>query len=150
LTTVIYHGKSTCVTEWDFNGTLEMKTTRFGRMQLKIMQVLWEHKDASARQITDLLGRRNPVAHSTVQTLLRKLEDKGAVSHIVKDRTFLYHPLVQRRIVTRNATRDLIERIFGGSTAGLVAHLLKEERIPPEELSQIRELIDQQATGQGK
>src|SRR4051812_10483882 len=119
-----------------------MKQVRMGRMQLRIMKVLWERGFASAREITEALSRERAVAHSTVQTLLRKLEAKGAVRHEVAERTFLFHPAVDSRRVTRAATRDLIERVFGGSAAGLVTHLLKEERIPPEELEAIRNLID--------
>ena len=51
-----------------------MATPRFGRVQLMIMQVLWQKGRASAREITEALNRREPIAHSTVQTLLRKLE----------------------------------------------------------------------------
>src|SRR5215208_2287977 len=122
-----------------------MASTRLGRVQLKIMTVLWERGEATARQITDTLGRKKPIAHSTVQTLLRKLEDKGAVAHRADERTFVFYPLVDARSVTHSATRELIERVFGGSAAGLVAHLLKEERIPEAEMREIRKLIDKKA-----
>jgi BlaI family penicillinase repressor len=120
-----------------------MKQVRLGRMQLRIMKFLWERGSANARQITEALSIEKPVAHSTVQTLLRKLEAKGAVRHEQADRTFVFHPTIDSQSVTRNATRELIERVFGGSAAGLVAHLLKEERIPRKELDAIRQLIDQ-------
>jgi len=119
-----------------------MKHVRMGRMQVRIMKVLWEKQSASAREITDALGLEQAVAHSTVQTLLRKLEAKGAVRHEKIDRTFVFHPTVDRRSVARGATRELLERVFGGSAAGLVAHLLKEEKIPRKELQEIRNLID--------
>ena len=120
-----------------------MPSTRLGRVQLRIMHVLWDRKKASAREITDTLNQSGPpIAHSTVQTLLRKMEEKGAVGHRTEDRTFIYHPLVDAPSVTRSATRDLIERVFGGSAAGLVAYLLKEERIPRSELQELRRLID--------
>ncbi|HXE52659.1 MAG TPA: BlaI/MecI/CopY family transcriptional regulator [Tepidisphaeraceae bacterium] len=120
-----------------------MKHVRLGRVQLRIMKVLWDRGSASARQITDALCTERPVAHSTVQTLLRKLEAKGAVRHEAVERTFVFYPNVDSHSVAQSATRDLVERVFGGSAAGLIAHLLKEERIPPGELNAIRELIDQ-------
>ena len=125
-----------------------MSHPRLGRIQLKIMQVLWEHGSANARQITEALSREKPIAHSTVQTLLRKLEAKGAVRHEVHDRTFVFKPLIDSRSVTRSATRELLERLFGGSASGLVAHLLKEERISQDELQAIRGLIDRHSAGQ--
>jgi BlaI family penicillinase repressor len=116
---------------------------RLGKMQFRIMQVLWSHGEASARQITDKLNlhQKRPVAHSTVQTLLRKLEVKRAVAHREQDRTFFFRPLIDQSHATRNATRDLIDRVFSGSAAGLIAHLLRDENIPPEELQQLRKLL---------
>ena len=58
-----------------------MGETQLGRMQFRIMQVLWDRGRANAREITDALNETEPVAHSTVQTLLRQLEAKGAVGH---------------------------------------------------------------------
>lgn len=117
--------------------------TNLGRVQLKIMRVLWARGKANAREITDALNRQQPIAHSTVQTLLRQLEEKGSVGHEVRDRTFTFFPLVEKQSVTRSATRDLVERLFGGQPAGLVAYLLEEERIEPDQLQELRELIEQ-------
>ena len=126
-----------------------MSKTRMGRVQLRIMRVLWQRGTANAREISDSLNADEPIAHSTVQTLLRKLEGKGSIAHNLDDRTFIYYPLVEEKRVTQSATRELIERAFGGSAAGLVAYLLREERIPPRELQAIRTLINEKAARRG-
>jgi BlaI family penicillinase repressor len=126
-----------------------MSKTKLGRVQLKIMRVLWERGRATAREITDALNEEEFTAHSTVQTLLRKLEEKGSVRHDVDDRTFVFYPLVEEKSVARNATRELIERVFGGQAAGLVAYLLKEEKIPRKELQALRQLIDEKTSKRG-
>lgn len=119
-----------------------MSRLRFGPVQLRIMQVLWEKKRTNAREITDALNRIEPIAHSTVQTLLRKLEQKGAVAHDIDDRTFIFYTLVDAEKVKHNGLRDLIDRMFAGSPEGLVSHLIKHEKFSPEELKNIRELIN--------
>jgi BlaI family penicillinase repressor len=118
---------------------------RLGKMQFLIMQVLWTSREASARQITDELNasQKRPIAHSTIQTLLRKLEAKRAVAHREHDRTFIFRPLIEQEHATRSAARDLIDRAFAGSAAGLIAHLLREEKIPAAELQQLRKLLNQ-------
>jgi BlaI family transcriptional regulator, penicillinase repressor len=116
---------------------------RLGKVQLQIMQILWRDGRATARQITEELAREKPVALSTVQTLLRKLETKGAITHEVQDRTFIFWPLYLQSEVTETATRDLLTRLFNGSVSGLVAHLLKHEPITPAELARLRELVEQ-------
>lgn len=117
------------------------KRTRLGVVQLEIMRVLWERGRATARQITESLPRRKRLAHSTVQTLLRQLEAKGAVAHKVHGRTFVYQPLTSEQEVTMGAARELVGRLFDGSAAGLMAHLLRHERLSRDELRRIQRLI---------
>ena len=122
-----------------------MSRVRMGKVQLMIMRVLWDRGRASAREITEFLNREEPIAHSTVQTLLRKLEAKGAVGHDAGGRTFVFFPCVAEENVRRGATHDLVERVFGGSPAQLMSYLLKNERVSKKELEEIRCLIDEQA-----
>lgn len=78
------------------------------------------------------------------QWIFRKLERKGAIAHEVGVHTFVFYPLVQELKATRSVTREFLDRVFGGSVAGLMAHLLKNEKIPRKEWEQIRKLIDEQ------
>jgi BlaI family penicillinase repressor len=105
---------------------------QFGRLQLRIMHVLWSRGSANARDITEELNETLPVAHSTVQTLLRQLE------------AFVFYPKLKQDRAQRTAVRNLVERVFGGDVGGLVAHLLHHEKMSPEELSRLRRVIDEQ------
>ncbi|HET6382868.1 MAG TPA: BlaI/MecI/CopY family transcriptional regulator [Armatimonadota bacterium] len=116
---------------------------RLGKMQLRIMQILWREGQATARQITDELNRSEPVSHSTVQTLLRKMELKGALTHEENDRVFLFRPLYLQEEVAQTAAHDLLTRVFDGSVYGVVSHFLKHETLSPEEKQRLRELIEQ-------
>lgn len=122
-----------------------MSETQLGRMQFRIMQVLWDRGRVTAREITDALNESEPnsVAHSTVQTLLRQLEAKGAVGHEAEGRTFLFFTKLKEDRVKKTATRDLLERVFSGSVGSLVAHLLSTERLSKKELDELHRLIDQ-------
>ena len=120
---------------------------KLGKVQLQIMQILWERGEATAREITDALNETETVAHSTTQTLLRKLEAKHAVAHIVQDRVFVFRPLSQEADTRESAARDLLTRVFGGSVYGLVSHLLKNEAISSDEMARLRALIEDAAEG---
>lgn len=120
-----------------------MTARQLGRVQLQIMQVLWDRGRANAREITDALNETGEIAHSTVQTLLRQLEAKQAVAHEIVERTFLFYALIEEVHFMRHATRELINDVFDGSAAGLVAYLLENERIPKSELKLLRKLIDE-------
>jgi BlaI family penicillinase repressor len=123
-------------------------SVRLGRVQLQIMQVLWERERATAREITEALNVNAPIAHSTVQTLLRDLEAKRAVGHEAEGRVFIFFPLVREESITRSVTRDLLDRVFDGRVSSLVSYLLKHEKISPEELKELRRLINEQTRKQ--
>ncbi|AMV37674.1 BlaI/MecI/CopY family transcriptional regulator [Planctomyces sp. SH-PL62] len=128
-----------------------MGETQLGRMQFRIMQVLWDRGKASAREITDALNDREPVAHSTVQTLLRQLEAKGAAGHEADGRTFLFFAKLKEDRVKRTAARDLLERVFGGDAGSLVAHLIKNDGLTRKELDELGKLIDEtRRDGEGR
>jgi len=117
---------------------------RLGKVQRQIMEVLWRDGRATARRVTEELSRTRSIAHSTVQTLLRKLEAKGVITHEIEERTFIFRPLYQPVDIAASATRDLLARVFHGSVYGLVVHLFQHETLSPEERRRLRELIEQE------
>ena len=119
---------------------------KLGKVQLLIMKVLWESGPCTAREITDALNKIMEIAHSTVQTLLRKLEVKEVVAHELRDRTFYFRSLIEPEGVRKPATRELIDRMFEGSAGRLVSYLLRNESISGEELKNIQQLIDKTGT----
>lgn len=121
---------------------MKLGSPKLGRVQLQIMQVLWDG-DCTARQITDRLSADSPIAHSTVQTLLRQLEDKGLIGHKVEDRVFVFYPIFQRTEVAGTLAHDLMRHVFQGSLYGLVSSLLADEVVSSEELGRIRTLIEE-------
>lgn len=118
---------------------------RMGSVQLKIMRVLWKQGEATARQISENMSEQPPMAHSTVQTLLRQLEAKGAVTHVKQDRTFVFRPLIQESEVSRSAAQELLSKVFRGSVSGLVAHLLDSEEVSDDEIKLLREVVEQKS-----
>ena len=119
-----------------------MSHDQFTRLQLRIMQALWQKKRATAREITDALAAHEPIAHSTVQTLLRRLERRGSVGHDAEKTGFVFFPLVQNARVMKQSLQDMLDRIFAGSPQGLVSYLLKNRYVTPEEIRELSELSD--------
>ncbi|RYG42847.1 BlaI/MecI/CopY family transcriptional regulator [bacterium] len=120
-----------------------MMAIRMGSVQLRIMRVLWREGEATARAVSEALTAEGPIAHSTVQTLLRKLEAKGAVGHERRERTFVFRALVAENEVSRSAAQELLDRVFQGSVSGLVAHLLENEEVSPDEMRRLRALVEE-------
>jgi len=119
-----------------------MLKLRFGPLQIKIMQLLWEYGRLNAREIADHMNKKEPVAHSTVQTILRELERKGSIDHDIDYRTFVFYPIVKIEDSIDDAARHFADNFFSGSTGGLVSYLIKNDYIPPEEMEELKELIN--------
>jgi len=113
---------------------------RLGELQLAIMRVLWAQGEAAVTEVHDALEERD-LAPTTIATMLRKMEDKGVVTHRAEGRRFLYRPTVTEAAVRRTMVGELTERLFRGEVTALVSHLLSEHEIEPDELARLRSLI---------
>ncbi len=120
-----------------------MKKVRLGELQLKIMNVLWELGPATVAEVQERLENGGELAYTTVATMLRKMEVRGLVKHKSEGRRFIYRPGVEPEAVSRTMVDDLIDRVFGGSLADAVSHLLETRDVSREELRQLERLIQQ-------
>jgi len=110
--------------------------------EARVMSVLWKKERATVADVVGTLTRKRPVSYSTVQTILRILEDKGYVSHQKVARAFIYTPLVDERQARRRALKHLVARLFNDSPSLLVLNVLEDDQIEPEELSRLKKLIE--------
>ena len=107
------------------------------------MAVLWQRQTATVGDVVAALAPKQPVSYSTVQTILRILEDKAYVAHEKLARAFIYRPVVDERQARRRALRHLVSRLFDGSPSLLVMNVLHDEEMDPDELQRLKRLIEQ-------
>jgi predicted transcriptional regulator len=105
------------------------------------MAVLWQLQTATVGDVMARLTQTSPVSYSTVQTILRILEDKEYVAHDKLARAFIYRPLVDERQARRRALRHLASRLFNGSPSLLVMNVLHDEEMDPDEIQRLKKLI---------
>ena len=110
--------------------------------ELAILRVLWERGPSTVRQVHDVLLRERPTAYTTALKLLQIMTEKGLVRRDETDRTHVYHPRLSEEQTQRQLVRDLLDRAFGGSASKLVMQALAARRASPEELGEIRRLIE--------
>jgi predicted transcriptional regulator len=120
-----------------------MKKVRLGELQLKIMNVLWEHGPATVAEVQERLVNGDALAYTTIATMLRKMEVRALVKHKTEGRRFIYRAAVEPEAVSRTMVDDLIDRVFGGSLADAVSHLLDTRDVSRDELRQLEKLIQQ-------
>ena len=110
--------------------------------ELAILRVLWERGPSTVRQVHDVLGRERPTAYTTALKLLQIMIEKGLVRRDETERTHVYHARLSEEQTQRQLVRDLLDRAFGGSASKLVMQALAARRATPEELGEIRKLIE--------
>jgi predicted transcriptional regulator len=108
--------------------------------ELRIMQALWARGRGTVADVVNALPSPKP-AYNTVLTMLRILEQKGYVAHEQDGRAFAYLPLVDRGQARRRAVSYLLKRFFDDSPEALVLDLLGHDRVAPDDVQRIRELI---------
>jgi BlaI family transcriptional regulator, penicillinase repressor len=122
-----------------------MPTTELPRpteAELEILRVLWDRGPSTVRDVHTEITRERTTAYTTVLKLLQIMTEKGLVTRDDTDRSHVYSPRVAEQVTQRQLVTDLLARAFKGSTTSLVMQALDASRATPDELAEIRRLID--------
>jgi BlaI family penicillinase repressor len=112
----------------------------FTDRELDVMAVLWDHGPSTVSEVRERL--EDPLAYTTVLTVLRTLEAKGFVSHEEEGKAHRYAPLVARDRAGKTALGHVLDKIFGGSREMLLANLVKERGVDAAELRRLKKILD--------
>jgi BlaI family penicillinase repressor len=112
-------------------------------VELQILQVLWDLGPSPVRLIHERLGASRGTNYSTTVKMLGVMREKGLVRRDELARPHLYRPTLTRERAGKRMLRDLVEKIYEGSSLSLVLQALSTNKASPEEIDQIRRLLDQ-------
>ncbi|MGE8213637.1 MULTISPECIES: BlaI/MecI/CopY family transcriptional regulator [unclassified Stenotrophomonas] len=116
---------------------------RISEAEAVVMEVLWSAHPLSADEVMARLPGGNEWAEATVKTLLNRLLNKAAITATKEGRRFLYTPLVQRDAWLLEESSSLIERLFDGRVAPLVAHFSQHQRLSRDDVAELRKLLEE-------
>ena len=112
--------------------------------ELEILKILWDRGASNGREVMQLLNRDGKNrAYTSVTSLMNVMVDKGLLKRTPEGRAFRYEAVLPRQKTLSGILSDLVGRAFEGSASSLVAHLLDDTRLSPEELDEIRRTIDE-------
>jgi predicted transcriptional regulator len=119
------------------------------RAELSILRVLWKQGRCTVRQVHEALRATQDkgTVYTTVLKLLQNMAEKGLVRRDESERTHVYEAAINEQKTQRELLRDLIDRAFGGSAASLVLQALSMKKASPEELEEIRKLLEKNEGG---
>ena len=119
----------------------DIRSERISEAEHAVMEALWENSPLSAAEVCDRVCKERDWSMPTVKTLLGRLVAKGAVETEPDGRRFLYSPLIQRAAYVGSESKRLVERLFGGRAAPLIAHLAESETLTDQDLAEIEALL---------
>jgi BlaI family transcriptional regulator, penicillinase repressor len=116
--------------------------------ELEILRVLWERGPSTVREVQETLDQIKPTGYTTVLKLLQIMADKGLVARDEKQRAHVYSARFAQEQTQRQLLGDLLDRVFNGSALNLVMQALASRKTSKEELSQIKQLLDEYSRGE--
>lgn len=112
------------------------------KLELQIMQVIWRHGASTVTAVQEALPQ--DLAYTTVQTMLNILHRKGKLKRELHGRAFAYTATVTEAKASTHAVRDLVDRMFGGSSEELVMSLIKSRQIDPKKIAELSRRLEEE------
>jgi BlaI family transcriptional regulator, penicillinase repressor len=116
---------------------------RISDLEWEVMQVLWAEAPLTAAAVIQKLQARDRSWHpQTVRTLLHRLTRKGALRYQQTGPAYLYSPACTEAECAAAASESFLDRVFGGSLAPMLAHIVRERKISRKEIEQLKRILD--------
>lgn len=123
--------------------TAEPGPRRPTESECNVLRVLWERGSGTVREVHEDLSREQEIGYTTVLKFMQIMTDKGLLERDTTMRPQVFRPAQDQSVVQGNMVRDLLDRVFGGSTERLVLRALESRPSSREEIAAIRKYLDQ-------
>ncbi|MCA9076372.1 MAG: BlaI/MecI/CopY family transcriptional regulator [Planctomycetaceae bacterium] len=110
----------------------------------QVMNVIWNDQPLSSQEVVDALTAQTDWAPATIKTMLHRLVKKSVLTFETQGNRYVYRASVRRHQCVKQASKSFLRRVFEGEPAPLLAHFLKSSRLTPEEIADLRRILDEQ------
>lgn len=121
---------------------MKKSLTPLGESEMEILHHVWEMGEATVAEVKERILENRKVAYTTVMTIMKNLADKGYLKYRKEGASYVYSPAQNPEDVQFDLINSMINKVFKGSTSALVQSLVKNEKISPDELDDLRSMID--------
>ena len=108
--------------------------------ETEILRLVWQLGNATVQEVCDKLPVRRKIAYATVQTLLRRLENKGYLKHDVRGKAHVFSAAVKREHVVKRSVGDFLDRLFGGDPIPLMQYLAEHGKLCADDIERLKQL----------
>jgi len=111
--------------------------------ETEILRFVWDLNKATVQEVCENLPTRRRMSYATVQTLLRRLEKKGYLTHEARGNAHVYLAAVKPEAVIKRSVGDFLERLFGGNPIPLMQYLAKHGKVKTSDIEKLKELVEE-------
>jgi BlaI family transcriptional regulator, penicillinase repressor len=123
--------------------TGQPRLKNLGEVEQQVMDYIWLHGPSSSEACREALASSRPMKDSTIRTVLRRLEEKGYLTHQIQGRTFIYRAADARQSVAVRAVKSIIDRFCGGSAEELVLGMVDNAVLSRKQLERLTRRIEE-------
>ncbi|MCA9110351.1 MAG: BlaI/MecI/CopY family transcriptional regulator [Planctomycetaceae bacterium] len=121
-----------------------MEDVTISDAEWQVMNVIWNGQPLTSQEVVDALMQETDWAPATIKTMLHRLVKKSVLTFETQGNRYVYRANVRRHQCVKQASRSFLRRVFEGEPAPLLAHFLKSSRLTPEEIADLRRILDEQ------
>lgn len=122
-------------------GAAMKKLPQISEAEYEVMKVVWSHAPISTNEITETLTRTTTWSPKTIQTLIKRLVTKGALTYEKQSRVFVYTPLVDEQEYIGAQSSSFLKRFYGGNLTAMVSSYIENDQLSETELDTLRSLL---------
>ena len=118
------------------------KLPQISEAEYEVLKLVWKNAPVSTNEVTETLTRTTDWSPKTIQTMLKRLVNKGALTYVKEGRVFVYTPLVEEEEYISQKSSSFLSRYYDGELTSMVSAYLENDRLSDDEISELRSLLD--------
>lgn len=119
-----------------------MKTLpQISEAEFEVMKIIWKHAPISTNEITEKLTQTTKWNPKTIQTLIKRLVTKGALSYEKQSRVFVYTPLIEEKDYIGQESHSFLERYYDGDITAMLSAYIEDDKLSESEIDTLRSLL---------
>lgn len=112
--------------------------------EFEVMKIVWKYAPINTNEITERLTRTTTWGPKTIQTLIKRLVNKGALTYEKQSRVFVYTPLVKEDEYISQESHSFLKRYYGGDVTAMVSSFLEHEKLSSDDIASLLALLSQE------
>lgn len=117
------------------------KLPQISEAEFEVMKVIWKYAPISTNEVTEKLTQTTDWSPKTIQTMLKRLVNKKALTYEKQSRVFVYTPLIQQDEYIRQKSNSFLDRFYDGNIVSMLSSYLKDEKLSDSEIDSLRGLL---------